>query len=71
METTKTHADEVLREGQAANYLGVSRRWMQDRRIDGNGPPFIRLTARSIRYKRNDLDTWLENHRHQSTAEYV
>jgi hypothetical protein len=44
---------------------------MQDRRIDGNGPPFIRLTARSIRYKRNDLDTWLENHRHQSTAEYV
>lgn len=61
---------EVMREEQAAQYLGVGRRWMQERRIDGTGPPFVRMTARAIRYRKQDLDRWLEENLHGSTAEY-
>lgn len=65
-----TQTAEVMREGDAAQYLGVSRRWLQDRRIDGRGPTFVRLSARAIRYRRDDLDQFLEARRHDSTAEY-
>jgi predicted DNA-binding transcriptional regulator AlpA len=60
----------VLREKEAAAYLGVSQRWMQERRADGNGPPYCRLTARTVRYRRQDLDRFLEERMQRSTAEY-
>lgn len=68
--TDKNH-NEVLREEEAAEYLAVSPRWLQEHRIHGGGPKFVRLTAGSIRYLRSDLDEFLKKRRHASTAEYA
>lgn len=42
---------------QAAHYLGVSVRTLQEHRSAGSGPCF-RRHCRHIRYHINDLDTW-------------
>jgi predicted DNA-binding transcriptional regulator AlpA len=52
----------VLRERDAANYIGMSRAWFRQGRMHGRGPVFVR-TGRSIRYLTRDLDAWLDAHR--------
>lgn len=44
---------------QAAHYLGLSTRTLQEYRSTGKGPRF-RRHSRHIRYHINDLDTWSE-----------
>ena len=54
-----------LKEYHAAKYIGMSRSYLRQARMDGNregripGPRFIRI-GRSIRYLIDDLDAWLE-----------
>jgi len=56
----------ALSEIQAANYIGMSRSFLAQSRMDGNrdnrttAPPFIKI-GRSVRYLREDLDKWLDN----------
>ena len=42
---------------QAAHYLGVSPRTLQEHRSAGTGPRF-RRHCRRVRYHIDDLDTW-------------
>ena len=42
-------------ETEAAEFLGHSVRALQNWRSRGGGPEFIRVSARSIRYRRRDL----------------
>jgi predicted site-specific integrase-resolvase len=42
---------------QAAHYLGVSLRTLQEHRTKGTGPRY-RRPCRRIRYHIDDLDTW-------------
>jgi len=59
----------VLTEKEAALYITMSRSFLRQDRMNGHrmgrthGPPYIRI-GRSIRYLRDDLDTWLEQLRH-------
>ncbi len=46
----------LLTEKEAAPILRTSIRTLQKWRVNGNGPPFIRISARAIRYRRSDLD---------------
>jgi len=50
-------------EKEAANYISVSRRTMQNWRYRGGGPPYIRISHRCVRYLKVDLDAWLEERR--------
>jgi excisionase family DNA binding protein len=43
----------------AAQYLGYSVRALEEWRRKGTGPEFLRV-RRSIRYRRADVDAWLE-----------
>ncbi len=58
-----------LSEAEAANYIGMSRSFLRQARMDGkrlnrtSGPPFTRI-GRKVLYLKDDLDTWLEKHRH-------
>jgi hypothetical protein len=55
-------------EAQAAEYIGMSRSFLRQARMNGDldnrtpGPPYIRI-GRSIRYLLDDLDAWLEEFR--------
>jgi predicted DNA-binding transcriptional regulator AlpA len=59
---------EVLTKKEAAKYIGMSRSFLSQDRINGyrdsrtHGPRFMKL-GRSIRYHKNDLDEWLNRNR--------
>ena len=44
---------------ETAEYLGVAHRTLQHWRSNGYGPKFI-LRGRILRYRRSDVDAWLE-----------
>ena len=56
-------------EEQAAEYLGVSRSFLRQDRMNGvrehrtPGPKYIRMGKRAIRYLKEDLDAWLNQWR--------
>ena len=58
-----------LTEPEASAYIGMSRSYLRQARMNGRrdnltpGPPFIKI-GRSVRYLPEDLDIWLEAHRH-------
>jgi excisionase family DNA binding protein len=54
---------EYLTPIEAAEYLRVSRQYLQiaRHRGDGSGPSYIKL-ARAIRYRRDALDAWMSAH---------
>ena len=49
----------------AARYIGMSDSWLRQTRMVGrsDGPPFLRMGARTVRYLPTDLDKWLEERR--------
>ena len=59
-----------LTQREAAERLGMSERYLESQRHKGDGPPFIRISARAIRYRVDDLEAWSDARRHNSTAEY-
>lgn len=63
------HLDCLINETQAAEYLGYTIRALQNWRVRGGGPKFIKVSARSIRYRRRDLNAWVEAHVRQHTSE--
>ena len=60
----------LLTETEAANILGFSIRTLQKWRSQGGGPRFVRVSARAIRYRRTDLDQWIESRLRLSTSDH-
>jgi hypothetical protein len=69
--TAAGNADEWLTTEQLADWLGLSKQWVELRRKLGDGPPFFRPSPNSIRYRRGEVVEWLyARHYHRSTSEY-
>src|ERR1051326_7909048 len=66
-----TAPEEVFDTPGAATYVGMSPSWLAQTRMRGrtDGPPFILIGTRSIRYRRCDLDRWLERRVRGATVE--
>lgn len=45
---------------QAAQYIGVSDAALRLWRSEGKGPRFFRAGEKLVRYRRADLDSWIE-----------
>lgn len=60
---------ELLNEREAARLLGYTPRALQKWRMTGGGPRFVRVSARSVRYRRQDLDAWIRERLRQSTSD--
>lgn len=50
----------LLTRVQAAEYLGMSEQTLRCWAVDGRGPVFIKLGTRSVRYRVEDIDRWLD-----------
>ena len=62
--STPTHpAAPLLDQAQAAALLGVRPRCLESWRARGQGPAYVRLSARLVRYRVEDLDRWVAAHR--------
>jgi predicted DNA-binding transcriptional regulator AlpA len=64
------HDDALLSTPEMAVWLGVSVPWLEIGRAKGYGPPFKRLSARSVRYRIGDAKAWLETRTFSATSEY-
>jgi predicted DNA-binding transcriptional regulator AlpA len=66
----------VLKDPEAALYIGMSESFLRQSRMDGirenrtPGPPFVKI-GRAVRYLVEDLDAWLHQYRQEpSTGEH-
>jgi len=65
-----THDLEALiPEKKAAEFLGLSIKTLQKRRVTGDGPRYCRISSRCIRYKRADLIAWSNGLMRTSTCD--
>jgi len=64
------HTDDTyLTTNEAACFIGLSRSWLEKRRVFGDGPPYYKIGSRRVLYRRTELFAWLEQHRKRSTSD--
>ena len=58
---THNNPDALMNEREAASILCYSVRALQNWRHRGGGPKFVKVSSRSVRYRRCDLTQWVED----------
>lgn len=71
LERDPDYLDRLITENKAAVFIGYTVRALQNWRVRGGGPRFVKVSARSIRYRRRDLMEWAEAHLCSHTSEAV
>lgn len=64
-------APALMTQDQAAAYLAVAPRTLEHWRLKGGGPKFVRMSGRAIRYRKADIDAWIEGRCVASTSEKI
>lgn len=62
------YLDRLINEKEAAAFLGYSTRALQGWRLKGGGPAFVKVSSRSVRYRRRDLIAWADSRLRKSTS---
>ena len=62
-------SNKVVCTAEAAAHVGLSPSTLEKRRLNGNGPVFLKL-GRSVRYRLSDLDAWIGDRVVHSTSAY-
>lgn len=65
------YLDRMIDEREAAEFTGYTIRALQNWRVRGGGPKFIKVSGRSIRYRRRELMEWAERLLVASTSEMI
>lgn len=63
------YLNQLITEQDAAAFLGYTIRALQNWRLRGGGPKFVKVSKRSIRYRRRDLIEWSEERLRSNTSE--
>ena len=58
----------ILNTPEAASYVKLSPVTMERKRLTGDGPPYVKI-GKAVRYRRADLDAWLESRLIRSTSQ--
>lgn len=53
----------LLSTAEAADLTGLSSEWFYLARKKGDGPPYLRITSRVVKYDRDDLLGWFRQFR--------
>jgi len=61
--------DQLLTEKEAAALICYTPRALQNWRVRGGGPKYVRVSARSIRYQRRDVLKWIEERKQSHTSQ--
>jgi Helix-turn-helix domain len=59
----------LLTTTQAAAFLSVSPRTMEDWRLRGGGPPFVKLASKCVRYHPTDLSAFIARRTYDNTGQ--
>jgi len=60
---------QLLNTKDAANYLCVSKAFLERDRWAGARVPFIKIGSRAVRYRASDLEAYIESRIKHSTSE--
>ncbi|MEH6476823.1 MAG: helix-turn-helix domain-containing protein [Sneathiella sp.] len=63
------YLDCMINETEAAKFVGYTVRALQNWRVRGGGPSFVKNSKRGIRYRRRELIAWAEAHMVSSTSQ--
>lgn len=58
---------DILNTREAATYVRLGKPTLERFRVSGDGPLFLKLGS-AVRYRKCDLDEWLERRRVRSTS---
>jgi hypothetical protein len=64
-----TDPDAVLTEAETSLLSSLSVRTLQTYRLQGGGPPFVKLGNRRVGYRRGSLNKWLIDRERSSTSD--
>lgn len=59
--------DALLDQTNVAKILGTTTKFLEARRVRGGGIPYIKVGS-LCRYRRADVEQWIESQRHTSTS---
>ena len=63
--------DQHLKTRELAEILATSESWLENRRwLGADGPPFVRLSTRQVRYRWGDVRRWLDERAHGFEARH-
>lgn len=65
----KDDPDVLLSAAQAGLYLGYTEAALAQWRLKGCGPKFVRVSEKSIRYRKADLIDWIQKRVRRSTSD--
>jgi predicted DNA-binding transcriptional regulator AlpA len=54
--------------GEAATYLGISKSFLDKKRLDGSGPIYMKI-GRRVTYDLSDLEIWVAGQKRRHTSE--
>ena len=64
---TDLRNDRYLTKAEAASYLGISLRWLEELRRGSNPPPAFKL-GQKLLFRVSELDGWIEQYRVSKTS---
>ncbi|MDI1309721.1 MAG: helix-turn-helix domain-containing protein [Methylotenera sp.] len=59
----------LLNTKEAANYLSLSKAFLERDRWAGAKVPFIKISTRAVRYRLDDLEKYIESRIRKSTSD--
>jgi predicted DNA-binding transcriptional regulator AlpA len=59
----------LLNEDEAGRAIGLTARFLTERRRTGDGPPYVRISSRCVRYRPEDIAAWAESLLRTSTSD--
>jgi hypothetical protein len=68
MPTAEDYMIRKLNVLEAAALLGVSKSWLDKKRLAGGGPQFHKF-GRRVLYDTDDLDVWAADNKHRHTSD--
>lgn len=69
MPNKDTQPTYLMTEKQAAAYLNFTPRFLQMRRLRGGGPVYVSVSPRAVRYRMEDLESWVQDRLRKSTSD--
>lgn len=63
------NATPLMTEKDLSHYLSVTPSCLQAWRYRGGGPQFVKFSDRCVRYRRDDVDCWLDDRVCSSTTD--
>ena len=59
----------LLSREEIQKQYGLTRRWLEQAASSGNGPTYVKIGNRTVRYRRTEIERWLTEREVRSTSD--